>query len=109
MKKIVLLFTVVLLVSAGLTPAYQKAKKVSSTTAKTQIAKEITPEEVPRISVDELILMMAKKKGTFVVIDVRVPDSYSDKIRGALQIPHDQIETHLKEIPRNKEIITYCA
>ena len=110
MKKIVLLLSVLLLiVSAALTPAYRKATKVFSTTVKMQTAKEISPEEVPRISVDELILMMAKKKGTFVVIDVRVLDSYSEKIRGAVQIPYDQIEAHLKEIPRNKEIITYCA
>ena len=108
MKKTVLLWSALLLIAGtGLTGASQKPKAVSAKPAQT--AKEVTPEEVPRISVDELILMMAKKKGTFVVIDVRNPDSYSEKIRGALQIPHDQIEARLKEIPRNKEIITYCA
>jgi rhodanese-related sulfurtransferase len=44
-----------------------------------------------------------------VVIDTRVLDSYNEKIRGALQIPYDQVEAHLKDIPRNKEIILYCA
>jgi hypothetical protein len=110
MKKIVLLLLLPLLIgSVGLANAYQKATKASATTAKSQTSKEVAAADVPRISVDELILMMAKKKGTFVVIDVRVLDSYNEKIRGALQIPYDQVEAHLKDIPRNKEIITYCA
>ncbi len=110
MKKIVLLLPVLfLIVTIGLANAYQKARKASSTAAKSQTSKEVTDADVPRISVDELILMMAKKKATFVIIDVRVLDSYNEKIRGALQIPYDQVEAHLKEIPRNKEIITYCA
>jgi rhodanese-related sulfurtransferase len=65
-------------------------------------------ETFPTMSVDELILMMAKKKPV-VVIDVRHPDAYTEKIIGALQIPYDQIESHLKDIPRNKPVIAYCA
>ncbi len=64
--------------------------------------------DLPRITVDELILMVAKKKPV-VIIDVRVLDSYSEKILGAWQIPYDQIESHLKEIPRNRLVVTYCA
>jgi rhodanese-related sulfurtransferase len=62
---------------------------------------------VPRISVDDLILLQAKK--AVFLIDVRVKDSYTEKILGAVQIPIDEIESRLKEIPRNKEIVTYCA
>ncbi len=110
MKKMVWLLSLLLLIaSADKASAYQKGTKASSRPAKTQTAKEINPDAVPRITVDELILMMAKKKTTFVVIDARVLDSYSEKIRGALQIPYDQVEAHLKEIPRTKEIILYCA
>lgn len=110
MKKIVLLLSTLLLIaSTNLSGTNQQATKASSKPRKTQAAKEITADDVPRISVDELILMMAKKKNTFVVIDTRVPDSYSEKIRGALQIPYDQVEAHLKEIPRDKEVILYCA
>lgn len=70
--------------------------------------KELTDADVPRISVDELLLMLANKKPV-VVIDVRGLDSYTEKIKGALQIPLDEVEARLKEIPRNKEIVTYCA
>jgi hypothetical protein len=64
--------------------------------------------EVERVTVDELILMLSKKKPV-TVIDVRNLDSYEQKIVGALQIPHDEIKSRLKEIPRNREIVTYCA
>ena len=64
--------------------------------------------QVELASVDELILMQAKKKPV-TVIDVRNLDSYDMKIKGAIQIPLDEIESRLKEIPRNAEIITYCA
>lgn len=86
------------------------AQKKSAKTAKATPApkKEITPEEVGRVSVDELILDLAKKKPV-VVIDVRSKGGYERKIKGALQIPLDEIEARMKEIPRNKEIITYCS
>lgn len=63
---------------------------------------------VPLTSVDELILMMAKKKPV-TIIDVRHLDSYDEKIVGALQIPESEVESRLKEIPRNRPIVTYCS
>ena len=63
---------------------------------------------IERISVDELILMLAKKKPV-TIIDVRTLDSYDSKIKGALQIPVDETEARLKDIPRTAEIVTYCA
>ena len=104
LKKCFLLL-LVLFACASTSLAQKRSAKVSAPTVKPQ--KEITPEEVARISVDELILMMAKKKPV-VIIDVRHGD-YSEKIKGALQIPLDEIEARMKEIPRNKEIVTYCA
>lgn len=63
---------------------------------------------VPLTSVDELILMIAKKKPV-TIIDVRHLDSYDEKIVGALQIPEDEVESRLKEVPRNRPVVTYCA
>ncbi len=99
----------VLLASATITGAGQKSAKAGKPkTAKTVAAKSATPGEIERISVDELIVMMAKNRPV-TIIDVRNTDSYETKIKGALQIPHDQIASHLKEIPRTREIVTYCA
>ncbi len=82
-------------------------KRKPATTAQTSAKKEIKPEDVSRISVDELILLQAKK--AVFIIDVRPLDTYSEKIIGALQIPVGEIEARMKEIPRTKEIVTYCA
>ncbi|MBI3651202.1 MAG: hypothetical protein HY231_09175 [Acidobacteria bacterium] len=90
-------------------PALAAQKNPGNTSSKAVAPKkEITPEEVERVSVDELILLMAKKK-PIVIIDVRGKGGYSEKIKGAVQIPLDEIEARMKEIPRDKEIITYCA
>lgn len=63
---------------------------------------------IARVSVDELILLLAKKKPV-TIIDTRSLDSYDQKIKGALQIPADQIESRITEIPRGPEVIIYCA
>jgi hypothetical protein len=99
------LLLLLLLICASSSLAQKRSAKASAPAAQPKQA--ITPEEVARISVDELILMMANKKPV-VIIDVRHGD-YSTKIKGALQIPLDEIEARMKEIPRNKEIVTYCA
>ena len=95
-----------LLICASSSLAQKKSARVSAPVAKPKA--EIKPEDVGRVSVDELILMLANKKPV-VIIDVRGLDSYTEKIKGALQIPLGETEARMKEIPRNKEIITYCA
>lgn len=63
-------------------------------------------EEVPRITLDDFKAMRAANTPV-TVIDVRY--QISDKIKGAIHIPLDQIETRLDEIPRDRPIVTYCA
>jgi rhodanese-related sulfurtransferase len=48
---------------------------------------------------------------TTVVIDVRNPDECNETgiVKGALNIPADQLSQRLAEIPRDKEIIVYCS
>jgi hypothetical protein len=100
------LFLLMIVLLFGSSAAAQK--KTAKASAPTAPKKEITDNDVPRMSVDELILAIAKKKPV-VILDVRHKGDYSHKIKGALQIPLDEIEARMKEIPRNKEIITYCA
>lgn len=95
----------ILLMMAFTTLAADKPQ--SDKAAKEAPKKEINPEDVPRISVDELILLQSKK--AVFIIDARTKDSYTEKIVGAAQIPFDEIESRLKEIPHDKEIVTYCA
>ena len=86
----------------------KSAKAAKPKTAKPVAVKSATPGEIERISVDELIVMLAKNRPV-TIIDVRNTDSYDTKIKGALQIPHEQVASRLKEIPRTREIVTYCA
>jgi len=65
--------------------------------------------DAPRISLEEL-----KQKldagAELVIVDVRSKEDF-DKghIPGAVSIPWKEIETRYTELPRDKEIITYCA
>lgn len=111
-RKLTLLFSLMALLAFAAAAAAQKGAKQTKTksaAAKPEAApQERTASGVPLITVDQLILKLAKK-APVVIIDVRNPDSYETKIKGAIQIPHDQVEAHLKDIPRNKEIVTYCS
>ena len=66
---------------------------------------------VPRITVQELKAKMDKGEDT-VIIDVRAGREYTDskiKMKGAIRIPIVQLETRINELPRDKEIVTYCT
>ncbi|HKP72161.1 MAG TPA: rhodanese-like domain-containing protein [Pyrinomonadaceae bacterium] len=62
---------------------------------------------VARITLEEFRALMSGGS-PFVVLDVRggTPDQ---KIKGSRHIPLDALEARLKEIPRDRAIITYCA
>jgi len=65
-------------------------------------------EAARRISREEAIKMVKAKKAVFV--DVRGKDSYDQNhIKGAISIPLGDVLTRVKEIPRKRFIITYCA
>lgn len=85
-----------------------RPQQVSATT----ISIDEKPEavEVERITVDELKSKMAKND-KIIIIDVRGADydASTTKIKGAIRIAPGEVEAHLKDLPRDKEIITYCA
>jgi rhodanese-related sulfurtransferase len=59
-----------------------------------------------RITVDEFRRLVAKN--AVVVLDVR-NEEIERKIKGALHLPYNDIEARAKELPRDREIVTYCA
>jgi len=114
---IALLLTLAIGVSASQSKTKRSAKstKAKTTTkpAKTTAteAKPAEPQEVERITVDELKEKLAKNEPVFI-IDSRSQGSYESsdaKIKGAVRIPADEVEARLKEIPRDKEIAVYCT
>ena len=68
-------------------------------------------DDVPRITVQELKAKIDKGED-LVVVDVRTGKDYEGsriKIKGAVRIPIVQLEERYKELPMDKEIITYCT
>jgi rhodanese-related sulfurtransferase/DNA-binding transcriptional ArsR family regulator len=54
-------------------------------------------------------LMQRLRDGLVTVLDVRPEDEFRlGHLPGALNIPLSQLERHLAELPRNREIVAYC-
>ena len=62
--------------------------------------------DIERISMEEFKALLAKG-APLTIIDVRGPSD--SKIKGAISIPVYELESRLNEIPRDREIVTYCA
>ena len=61
-----------------------------------------------RVTIAELETMI--KDGSAFIVDVRNEDAYNaGHIPGAKLIPSAEILNHLKELPRDKLIVTYCS
>ena len=63
---------------------------------------------IKRITPDELAKLM--EEGKVVVLDVRNQQMYdAGHIRGARLIPFNEVDKHLDELPKDKQIVTYCS
>ena len=58
-----------------------------------------------RVTLEEFTRLRAADK--VFVLDVRY--QIDAKIKGSTHIPLDQLEARLSELPRDREIITYCS
>jgi len=71
---------------------------------KTWLARRDELEAVPAREVLE-----RAKKGLVVVLDVRPAEEFSaGHLPGAINIPIQQLEKRLRELPKRKEVIAYC-
>ncbi len=65
-------------------------------------------KEAPRITLAD-----AKKdfdSGSAVFIDTHAPDQYAQRhIRGAINVPANDMTPHINKIPKGKKIIAYCS
>jgi 3-mercaptopyruvate sulfurtransferase SseA len=65
-------------------------------------------ESARRITREEAIKMVGAHKAVYV--DVRTKDQYDiGHIKGAINIPSNEVAARMKELPKGKFIITYCA
>ena len=59
-----------------------------------------------RVTVEEFKQLVASN--SVVVLDVRNGE-IDRKIKGALHMPYNDIERRAGELPRDRDIVTYCA
>ena len=59
-----------------------------------------------RITIEELKALVATKMPV-LILDVR--NEIDTKIKGAVHIPLGEVEARAAELPREREIVTYCA
>jgi rhodanese-related sulfurtransferase len=67
--------------------------------------------QIERISVQDVKKRMDRGERIFF-IDTRNPVAWADtsiKIRGAVRMHYEEIEKRLKEVPRDRPIVTYCT
>lgn len=67
--------------------------------------------EATRVTVDEVKERMDRGE-PLVFVDTRNPQAWSEaetKLPGAIRVPADEVEQHLKEIPQGHAVITYCT
>lgn len=52
----------------------------------------------------------AQRDGDIVVVDVRSPEEYAEgHLPGAANIPIDDLDARLGELPAGRPVVTYCA
>ena len=74
------------------------------------------PPEIERITAEELKAKLSKNEPV-LIIDVRATNAYIDspnKIKGALHMKSRRLRMRLampplKDVPRDREVVTYCA
>ncbi len=99
--------------TTNMTNTTNTANITASTTAPATAPTAAAPSSVPfpdirRITPNELQALLAKNEA--VVVDVRGIGAYeTGHVQGALHIPADETTARLKELPRDKTIVTYCS
>lgn len=88
------IFLALLLACAALPATAARAQEAAAPQAP---ADRITLEEFKRL----------RDAGKVYVLDVRY--SIETKIKGATHMPLDQLESRMSELPRDREIVTYCS
>ena len=108
------LASVALLLLTACNSADSSNKGVSISTPPTSPKPQTTTPAAPhtdgvrRITTVELQDLISK--GQAYVVDVRNDAAYNlGHIRGAKLIPNTEIGTRIKELPRDKTIVTYCS
>jgi rhodanese-related sulfurtransferase len=104
-KMHIFVLAVALAVCEPATFAYQKADPATKLQSKQQ-----QPASIDFISPDELKTMIARNEPV-TIVDLRGPNVYAQSektIKGAIHTKVRRVVYRLRELPRDRELITYC-
>lgn len=110
MRLFVLLAAMILLAAAMFTGCGGQPANVARTgnSAAPLNGRNAPPDNVRRVTITEL--RDALNLGKAVVVDVRGGSAYSQEhIKGALDIPENQLASRAGELPKDKLIVAYCS
>jgi len=96
-----------LLMGVALSGMCASAQSQGAQTPKPQPPGQSQQTETPadRVTLEEFKALRAA--GKVFVLDVRY--GINQKIKGATHVPLGDLEAHLAELPRDREIVTYCS
>ena len=85
----------------------QSGSAVPETTTEPVLTTQ-SPSAAKRISIAELQPKLAS--GNVVLVDVRAAQSHAfQHADGAISIPEQEVALRMHELPRDKQIVTYCT
>ena len=88
--------------------AQQQAQPAKPDAPPAQAAQADPAAEAPRISVADA--KKAVDAGKAILVDVRSALSYQQEHpKGAISIPGYELQARMSELPKDKQIITYCT
>jgi hypothetical protein len=108
-SKRIILSSLILLALVGFVAAQDKGKATGDQDAAAQEQPKVGEPE--RMTVEELKAKITRAEPV-LVIDSRSSGSYDSsdkKIKGSIRMAMDDYEVHLKDLPRDKEIVIYCS
>ena len=99
----------VIFAATMLTAAVSIADQAGPTPSQPAAVKAAASGSLPLISPQALLERQAKKDQSVFVLDVRTPEEYAaGHVPGAVNVPYDQVASHLAKIPKDKEVVLYC-
>ena len=99
----------VIFAATMLTAAVSIADQAGPTPSQPAAAPAAASGSLPLISPQALLERQAKKDQSVFVLDVRTPEEYAaGHVPGAVNVPYDQVASHLAEIPKDKDVVIYC-
>jgi rhodanese-related sulfurtransferase/biotin operon repressor len=92
----------------GLLAALQQVGRSNLAEAERMIATYLTQKDsLEPVPAEELL--KRARRGLVTVIDVRPPEEYAaGHVTGALNLPLEELERRLAELPAGREVVAYC-